>query len=618
VLYPSETNSQGESLTSTSPRGPVTTQPTQRRTTVITPDGDPVTIPDVGKQPLANHTYNQVTLPTPFEANPSISKNWEHKPPAQFSLAQLAIIQANLARQTNSPQLPPRLLTATVSADGTTVTLLFSEPMTVTSGTGFTISNPRGSLTLTYSSGTGTATLVFTTTAPETRYGENPLVGYDGTGTIVDADGHDLDAFLPIPSLNNSTVSTATLVSATVAANGTTLTLVFSSAISLSSGAGLTLSNNNGTATPTYSSGTGTTSLVFTTPSLPTVYGDTTGTIAYSGAGNMVDGSARTIPVITATAITNNSILSPIDLTSATVGANGRTLTLVFTGAVTLSNATGFTLVTPQGTNTPTYVSGSGTATLVFTAADITYFGDTALTIAYNGGTGNAVDASARALLTIAATAVTNSSVISSVTLSSATLAANGRTLSLVFSSEVTLISGFGFSLVTPQGTHAPVYVSGTGTTTIVFTAADLTYAGDTGVTISYTGDGSAVDGAGHPIQPIAATATTNNSDVSTVELLSATIDTDGVTLTLVFGDNVTLSSGAGFSLVTPQGTNAPVYVSGTGTDTIVFTAADTTYDGDTGVTISYTGSGNAEDDDGHTIQPISATAVTNNSEETP
>ncbi len=92
----------------------------------------------------------------------------------------------------------------------------------------------------------------------------------------------------------------------------------------------------------------------------------------------------------------------PPVLSSATISTNGTTLTLVFNEAVT--NYTGFSI---SPSNTLTYSSGSGTATLVFTLTNTVYSGATD-TISYTAG--NVVDGASNPLATITDGSITNNS----------------------------------------------------------------------------------------------------------------------------------------------------------------------------------------------------------------
>ena len=96
--------------------------------------------------------------------------------------------------------------------------------------------------------------------------------------------------------------------SASVATDGTTLTVVFGEAAVVGSGGsgGMTISVDGGGAqTATYSSGSGTTSLVYT---VPTVYSGETVTVSYTNPGDgLEDAAGNDVATISAESVTNSS-----------------------------------------------------------------------------------------------------------------------------------------------------------------------------------------------------------------------------------------------------------------------------------------------------------------------
>jgi len=96
--------------------------------------------------------------------------------------------------------------------------------------------------------------------------------------------------------------------SASVATDGTTLTVVFGEATVVGSGGsgGMTISVDGGGAqTATYSSGSGTTSLVYT---VPTVYSGETVTVSYTNPGDgLEDAAGNDVATISAESVTNSS-----------------------------------------------------------------------------------------------------------------------------------------------------------------------------------------------------------------------------------------------------------------------------------------------------------------------
>jgi len=103
-----------------------------------------------------------------------------------------------------------------------------------------------------------------------------------------------------------------TLSSATINSAATTLTLVFSENVNCSSSAGLTLTDSTQSTTPalTYSSGTGSTTLVFTLGS--TVYSGDTCTLAYVASSGNIVATTGGAPLanFSGTSVTNNSTVT--------------------------------------------------------------------------------------------------------------------------------------------------------------------------------------------------------------------------------------------------------------------------------------------------------------------
>lgn len=107
-----------------------------------------------------------------------------------------------------------------------------------------------------------------------------------------------------------SDVTAPTFQSGTIAADGTTLTLVFDEAVIAATSAGFTLTPSGSAATISLSSGSGTTTLICTINR--TIDTAETATIAYaSGSGNIQDVAGNALATFSATSVTNNSATSP-------------------------------------------------------------------------------------------------------------------------------------------------------------------------------------------------------------------------------------------------------------------------------------------------------------------
>jgi hypothetical protein len=103
----------------------------------------------------------------------------------------------------------PTLVSATLAADGTSLSLLFSRAITTTINTGVTVTPSSGAATATYASGTTTTTLVYTISRAisSTANGGSLTVSYTQPGNGLEAtdDGQDVLGFTNTPVINNST-----------------------------------------------------------------------------------------------------------------------------------------------------------------------------------------------------------------------------------------------------------------------------------------------------------------------------------------------------------------------------------------------------------------------------
>jgi hypothetical protein len=140
----------------------------------------------------------------------------------------------------------PTLVSATINAAGTSLYLVFTEPVTVNTNTGFVLT-ATGSPTLTYASGTGTATLIYTIGAAVQQSESGITLAYTtGANYIEDAAGNDLGSFTGTAVVNNSTQNTPPTVELTVTKTGSGCT-VTSAPSGVNCGSTCTLSVDSGT-----------------------------------------------------------------------------------------------------------------------------------------------------------------------------------------------------------------------------------------------------------------------------------------------------------------------------------------------------------------------------------
>lgn len=220
------------------------------------------------------------------------------------------LYQLNLDEATTDVTAPT-CTGATIDAAGTSITLAFSEVVSVGAGGngGFAVSLSGGACTLTYSSGSGSSSLVYTTSRT-IQSGETGTIGYTQLGSgIEDASGNDLATFSSSAITNNSTADTIapTVLSATLI-SATSLRISLSETVLFGAGGngGWAVTLSGGAATLTYSSGSGSNTLFYTVSRA--VAANETGTYAYTQPGNGVEDTAGTDLATIASGTIINSI----------------------------------------------------------------------------------------------------------------------------------------------------------------------------------------------------------------------------------------------------------------------------------------------------------------------
>lgn len=198
----------------------------------------------------------------------------------------------------------PTVVTAVINTAGTLLTVTFDENVSG-DGTGFVLDDAT---TLTYVSGTGTDTWVFTN-GRTIASGETRTLEYSSvTGNAADDSANDLVTFTAQAITNNSTytpdVTAPTISSATITA-ATTLTIVFDEAVNITTAGGITIASSGAAVTVSSPLGNGTDTLTLTlsrsivsTESLSLSYD--------SGPGDIADLSANALASFTNRLLTNN------------------------------------------------------------------------------------------------------------------------------------------------------------------------------------------------------------------------------------------------------------------------------------------------------------------------
>ena len=329
------------------------------------------------------------------------------------------IIDAVVAASAPSGPIVTSIVESPSSGDldaGKTVTLTLgmSEAVTVAGGTPTLTLNDGG--TATYVSGSGSSTLVFsyTVAAGQNTSGLQATAVNLNSATIKDGAGNAASLSLSGLTQTGPQIDTTGPAISSIAESPSsgdldagktvTYTLTMSEAVTVNkTGGSPTLSLNDG-GTATYVSGSGTSALTFSytvlagqnTPDLTVSAVNLNGATVQDGAGNAanlsISGLSQGSPQIDTTAPTVSSV-------TATAGdydaGKALTLTLNMSEAV---DVTGTPMLTLNDGGTATYVSGSGSSTLVFSYTVAAGQNTSALEV--TGVTGTITDLAGNALST--------------------------------------------------------------------------------------------------------------------------------------------------------------------------------------------------------------------------
>lgn len=299
----------------------------------------------------------------------------------------------------------PALSSATVATNGNSITLAFSEAVT---GQGGWTTNLSG-VTLTYSSGDGTDTHVYTTSRTVGSH-ETGTITYT-PGSLVDDAGNALAAIAGGTLTNNSTADTIppTFESAAVPSAGTSLVVTFSEAVTQGgsySDGDWTVTASGGAVTLTYSSGDTTDEHTFTT-SRTIGIGETI-TLDWAGTANgLEDGAGNDLAAFSDEPVTNSSTqdLTPPTAVSARINAANMTVFFSeepFQGAG-YDNAD-WTLTCSGGAVSPTLL-GIGSISILFSLSREPA-NDETCTLAHDGSANSIEDAAGNDLQAFSGLAV--------------------------------------------------------------------------------------------------------------------------------------------------------------------------------------------------------------------
>jgi hypothetical protein len=500
------------------------------------------------------------------------------------------------------------------------VTVVFSENVVVVGSPQVQIDLAGVSKNATYASGSGTNSLVFSYTVVATN---KDLNGLDllsaslNSGTIKDLAGNAATFTVTATAMTGIFVhDVPTLISpVTASANQTymlgdtiSLTAVFSRVTTVTGTPRITIDVGGVTKYATYQSGSGTTSLVF---EYIVGAGDVdangigvTGLVALNG-GTLIDSNAD--PVLALIFTAPSTTLVRVDgiiptISSITPPANATYLisqpmnfSVVFSDTVTVTGTPTLDFVAGIATINATYISGSGTTTLLFrhtpTAGNVDADGIALSTVNLTSGSiqdanGNEIDVT---LPVVNTTGVLINGTLPSITsvtapANSTYLVGNTMDFSVLFTAAVTVTGSPSLTFATANGTKAATYLSGSGSTTLIFrytvVSNDYDYNGIVMSSPLALNAGTIKDSNNYSaaLTFTAPDTTLVLVDASPALITSITIPTSGtygdgelLNFTVIFTKNVTITGTPQISINIGGSSLYANYQSGTGTKNIVF-----------------------------------------------
>lgn len=313
----------------------------------------------------------------------------------------------------------PLVSAVTIDPTGTTLSVLHNENVTFGAGGngGFSITASGGAVTPSYSSGSGSTSLVYSLSR-NIEIGETLTLDYTQPGDgVEDSSGNDLATFAGQAVTNNSTYETTapTFVSASVDPDGDEISIVISENVGFGAGgsSGFSLSFTDGAVTATYSSGEDGSELIYTLSR--TIGSHETGTIAYTQPGNGIeDPSGNDLATFAAASVTNNSTQDTVTPTfvSASIINAGTQTQIVLSEAVVagVDGANGFTFTPSGGAATLSYASGLSSTTLIYNNSRTIDSSETITDLAYTQPGDGLQDAAGNVLASFSGQTVVNSS----------------------------------------------------------------------------------------------------------------------------------------------------------------------------------------------------------------
>ena len=565
---------------------PGTTGPDHFFGTVVGPEaGDSVFPPAAAAESGDEYYVFRVTgTSVQVNANGSTSAATDYSVTAQIwdESANGAVGQWSALESTTFDATSPLLVSSAIDATGLLFTPTFDEA--VNQGAGYadsdlTLSCSGGAATLAYSVGDGTTTPDYVISRT-IEGAETCTIAFDGSSnSLEDAVGNDVASFSGESVTNNASGDTIPPAYSSSAFNtaGTAITITLNEATVFGAGGntGFAIAScSGGAVTPTYSSGSGSTALVYTL-SRAILSGETGCTVAHTQVGNGAEDSAGN-DVITfgAQAITNSSTNVAPTYSSSAINTAGTEITVTLTESVDFGAGGngGFALDFSGGVVTPTYSSGSGSTALVYTLSRTIQAGETG-TVEYTQVGNGIEDLTFVDLATFPVQSVTNNSTADTIAplFDTASIPSAGTSIWLIFDEAVEFGAGGngGFAIASCSGgSVTPTYSSGSASDTLIYTLSRTIGSHETGCTVAYTQPTNGVeDAAANDLASFTAQAVTNGSTADSVVPTFVFARINAVVLTLNYSEVVIFGAGGngGNALTCSGGAVTPTYVSGSG-----------------------------------------------------
>jgi uncharacterized repeat protein (TIGR02059 family) len=562
-------------------------------------DGSPVTVSSVAAN--GNAWTAILTLESPVGSGKAVTV--AYTAPAVDSAPTNAAIQDNTGNDaasfsatsvTNSSQVDqtaPVYSTSSLASDGLSLTITYNENLHKTSlplASSFSVlSNGSpvsvSSVAIGPNNATGNKSIVLTL-ASAIGTGKTVTVAYDApainnattNSSIQDLVGNDALSLTATAVSNNSSVdqTAPTFSSATLAANGLTLTMTYNETLRdprALPGAFTVLVNGSPVAVSSVAAN-GATSTVVLTLSSPVGSGKAV-TIAYdaptvdAGISNSAiqDTAGNDAVSLTARTVTNSSTVDQIApvFGSATLAADGRTLTLSYNEVLRdpRAPASAFTVLADGSPVTVSSVAANGNISTVVLTLATAVSNEKIITVSYdaptvdNGNTNSAIqDTAGNDAVSLTARAVTNNSAVDVTrpTIASATVLSSGTQVDIAFSETIscTISADSAFTI---EVNGSPVSINGFNrscpSNKITASLSGVTITSNQTVTVSYTApaddsspsNAALQDVTGNDMLSVTGVSATNNSlvppDLRAPVFTSATVNSAGTLLTLSYDE---------------------------------------------------------------------------------